>query len=165
MAHILSLTKNDLARKRVEELFDQLYPPPRAFGVRLWDGSELPAVARPAFSLILNHPGALRRMFSLPVELSLGEAFISGDFDIAGDIFSIFSLMDGIANRTFPIGEVLSLARTVLALPKPDRGRSAKRDPAHLSGARHSRERDRAAIQYHYDVGDDFYSLWLDKHM
>jgi cyclopropane-fatty-acyl-phospholipid synthase len=146
-------------------LFDQLYPPPRAFGVRLWDGSELPAVARPAFSLILNHPGALRRMFSIPVELSLGEAFISGDFDIAGDIFSVFFLMAGIANRTFPKGEVLSLARTVLALPKPDRGRSAKRDPAHLSGARHSRERDRAAIQYHYDVGDDFYSLWLDKHM
>lgn len=28
----------------------------------------------------------------------------------------------------------------------------------------HSRERDRAAIRYHYDVGDDFYALWLDRH-
>jgi cyclopropane-fatty-acyl-phospholipid synthase len=37
--------------------------------------------------------------------------------------------------------------------------------PARLRGALHSRERDRAAIQYHYDVGNDFYLLWLDRHM
>lgn len=34
-----------------------------------------------------------------------------------------------------------------------------------LRGAQHSKERDRAAIQYHYDVGNDFYALWLDKRM
>jgi len=30
---------------------------------------------------------------------------------------------------------------------------------------RHSRKRDRDAIQYHYDVSNDFYSLWLDRNM
>jgi cyclopropane-fatty-acyl-phospholipid synthase len=39
------------------------------------------------------------------------------------------------------------------------------RGPLKLSGAQHSKERDRAAVQYHYDVGNDFYALWLDKRM
>src|SRR5690606_5927440 len=30
---------------------------------------------------------------------------------------------------------------------------------------RHSRLRDRAAVRSHYDVGNDFYSLWLDSRM
>jgi cyclopropane-fatty-acyl-phospholipid synthase len=29
-------------------------------------------------------------------------------------------------------------------------------------GRRHSRKRDAAAIRHHYDVGNDFYQLWLD---
>lgn len=165
MAHILPYAQSDLTRKRTKQILDHLFPPPRAFGVRLWDGSELPAVDRPVFSLILNHTGALRRMFTPPIELSLGEAFIHSDFDIQGDIFSAFSLVDGIGERTLSMSEVLSLAGTMLALPKSDRERPLQRGPARLSGARHSRQRDRAAIQYHYDVGNDFYSLWLDRRM
>jgi cyclopropane-fatty-acyl-phospholipid synthase len=34
---------------------------------------------------------------------------------------------------------------------------------AKLSGARHSPARDMAAIRFHYDVGEDFYRLWLDR--
>jgi cyclopropane-fatty-acyl-phospholipid synthase len=30
---------------------------------------------------------------------------------------------------------------------------------------RHSRDRDAAAIHYHYDVSNDFYALWLDRQM
>ncbi|WP_213061269.1 class I SAM-dependent methyltransferase, partial [Escherichia coli] len=30
---------------------------------------------------------------------------------------------------------------------------------------RHSRSTDRESIQYHYDVSDDFYRLWLDEGM
>jgi len=55
--------------------------------------------------------------------------------------------------------------RDVFALPKPGAHRFEGRGPARLRGALHSRERDRAAIQYHYDVGNDFYALWLDRHM
>ena len=35
-----------------------------------------------SFTLVINHPGALRRMFLPPTEINLGEAFIFGDFDI-----------------------------------------------------------------------------------
>ena len=31
--------------------------------------------------------------------------------------------------------------------------------------ARHSARTDRAAIRYHYDVGNAFYQLWLDQRM
>jgi len=155
MSQTLSLSAFDPTLSRTTSLLDRLFPPPRAFGVRLWDGTELPAEC-PAFSLVLNHPGALRRMFTPPIELSLGEAFIYGDFDIEGDIFSVFSLMDDITARTFSLGDVVALTRELLALPKSGPARLLERGPARLRGALHSRERDRAAIQYHYDVGNDF---------
>lgn len=133
--------------------------------MRLWDGTELPSVERPTFTLVLNHPDALRRMFTPPVELSLGEAFIYGDFDIEGDIFSAFSLVDAITARTFTPGDIAALTRDLLALPKPGLHPLEGRGPAQMRGVLHSRDRDRAAIQYHYDVGNDFYSLWLDRNL
>ena len=149
---------------RAASLLDRLFPPPRAFGLRLWDRTELPA-DRPAFTLVIHHAGALRRMFTPPVELALGEAFIYGDFDIEGDIFAAFSLIDDIIARTFSPGDIAALARDLLTLPQPGRRRLDGRCAAQLQGALHSRERDRAAIQYHYDVGNDFYALWLDRNM
>lgn len=32
-------------------------------------------------------------------------------------------------------------------------------------GNYHSRKRDREAVRFHYDMGNDFYRLWLDKRM
>ena len=150
---------------RASSLLDRLFPPPHGFGLRLWDGKEMPAQGRPTFTLALNHPGALQRMFTPPVELSLGEAFIYGDFDIEGDIFSTFMLIDDITTRSFSAADIAALARDLLALPGPGPRRLEGRGPARLRGALHSRERDRAAVQYHYDVGNDFYALWLDRYM
>src|SRR5262245_16191615 len=75
-------------------LLERLFPPPRHFTIEFWEGTKLPAADAPAFSLVLKHPGALRRMFAPPIELSLGEAFIYGDFDLAGDIFAATNMMD-----------------------------------------------------------------------
>ena len=33
------------------------------------------------------------------------------------------------------------------------------------TGSQHEKARDRAAVQYHYDIGNDFYQLWLDRRM
>jgi cyclopropane-fatty-acyl-phospholipid synthase len=54
-----------------------------------------------------------------------------------------------------------------MALPAPhiSRGSSANARSPQLSGARHSSERDARAVRYHYDVGNDFYALWLDANM
>jgi len=165
MSQPLSVPSASSVVGRTASLIDRLFPPPRTFGVRLSDGTELPGAASPAFGLVLKHPGALRRMFAPPVELSLGEAFIYGDFDIEGDVFAAFSLIDASLTRSFSPGDIVALIRAILALPKSGPVRPVGRGPARLRGRRHSRERDRAATQYHYGVGNDFYALWLDRRM
>ena len=47
-------------------------------------------------------------------------------------------------------------------LPENDGSRYPSR---HLRGIRHSRKRDAAAVRSHYDVGNEFYALWLDRRM
>jgi cyclopropane-fatty-acyl-phospholipid synthase len=165
MAQTVSLSNGDPVVQHTTDLLEQLFPSPRSFGIRLWAGSELPINGRPLFSLVLNHAGALRRMFKPPVELSLGEGFILKDFDIDGDIFSVFSLMDTIAARTLSLGEIFGIGFGLLALPTSSETRLQGRSPLQLHGRLHSRERDLLAVQYHYDVGNDFYSLWLDSNM
>jgi len=165
MSQNILISAVDPAIHRTMDLLERLFPAPRRFGMRLWDGTELPADGRPSFQLVLNHAGALRRMFRTPIELSLGEAFILNDFDIEGDIFSTFSLMESIATRSFSMGEIVSIGLGLSALPASGPARAQGRGPAQLRGAVHSRERDLVAVQYHYDVGNDFYSLWLDRNL
>jgi cyclopropane-fatty-acyl-phospholipid synthase len=136
------------------------------FVVRLWDGTVWPeeGVQSPAFSLILNHPGALRQMFLPPSELNLGEAYIYGDFDVEGDLIAAFPLAGHFEEMDLGLGDKLGLAWKLRSLPDttaPREGRQA----AAVRGDRHSRPRDRQAISYHYDVSNDFYALWLDRHM
>ncbi|MGA7294654.1 MAG: cyclopropane-fatty-acyl-phospholipid synthase family protein [Terriglobales bacterium] len=38
-------------------------------------------------------------------------------------------------------------------------------EPANFRGSVHSRDRDRQAVSYHYDLPADFYALWLDQRM
>lgn len=148
-------------------LIDKIFPPPRRFAVRLWDGATLPGPDRPPFTLVLCHPGALRRMFTPPIELSIGEAYIYKDFDIEGDLLDAVSLVDDLARSAgFSPTEAVSLLQTLRSLPDGrDKPRVSRRGPAELTGEVHSIERDRRAIQYHYDVGNEFYSRWLDPYM
>ncbi len=165
MAHTDSLSVADPVVRRTAHLLELIFPGPRRFGIRLWDGRELPSDGLPRFGLVLNHPGALRRMFRPPIELSLGEAFIRNDFEIEGDIFSAFPLMESIAAREWSVSEIGDLVFGLLALPTAGPARPKGRGPLQARGAVHSRERDRQVVQYHYDVGNDFYSLWLDRNL
>jgi cyclopropane-fatty-acyl-phospholipid synthase len=63
----------------------------RAFDVRLWAGRVLEADTGddPPFTLVLTHPGSLRRMLIPPGELTLAEAYLRGDFDVEGDIVAL----------------------------------------------------------------------------
>ena len=134
-------------------------------GVRLWDGTRWPdAAPRPA-TLVLNHPGALRTMFLPGTELALAEAYLYDDFDIVGDIEAVFGLADALAARTSGWRKKLAAARDLLRLPAGSNPEYGQRGPARLAGKRHSVERDRAAVTYHYDVSNDFYALWLDRRM
>ncbi len=165
MSQALVLSTTDPVVRTAVSFMQRLFPAPRPYSIMFWDGTELPAEGPPQFSLVLKHPGALRRMFTPPIELALGKAYIYGDFDIEGDIFSAYALAEHIAGRNLSAGRAVRFARLLLALPRPGPARPAARGPARLRGRPHSRQRDLAAIQYHYDVGNEFYSLWLDRNL
>ncbi len=135
--------------------------------VRLWDGVVWPDDSPRPVTLVLKHPGALRAMFLPGTEVGLGEAYIYDDFDIEGDIEQIFDVSDALTAAASGLGKKVKLGRLLLRLPerKDDGHRRARRGPARLSGRPHSLDRDRQAVTYHYDVSNDFYSLWLDRRM
>ena len=148
----------------LQDLFGSYHP--RDFRVRLWDGTTWePEPGQPArFTLALKHPGALRKMFWPPCDLTLGEAYIYDDFDIEGDIESVSSLAEVLLEIEWGWPERLRYGRQLLRLPS-DGGSRSGRQAARLSGQTHSEGRDREAISYHYDVSNDFYALWLDNRM
>ncbi len=153
------------ARAVVAELFGDSHS--RNFGVRYWDGYAEPGrqVTMP-FTLVLRRSGALRRMLLPPSELALGDAFVRGDFDIEGNLEAAAALGSVIAGSLRSPRRLARVARLLLQLRYHDRESHAKapeRRSAHsYVGRRHTRHRDAEAIRFHYDVGNDFYALWLD---
>lgn len=166
------MDESDRAKETTVEILDDVFGDYRAqglehaFTVRLWDGSVWPeeAVESAAFTLVLNHPGALRQMFLPPSELNLGESYIYGDFDVEGDLIAAFPLATAFQELDLGLGDKLGLAWKLRSLPNTSAPRVG-RQAASVSGTRHSRRRDRQAISYHYDVSNDFYALWLDRNM
>ena len=144
-------------------LIDRLFPPSRRFAVRLWDGTTLPGVA-PAFTLVLNHPGALRRMLRPPAERSLGEAYIAGDFEIEGDLFAAVALFDSLAAQRISLRDLIRAAHDFRALPKSGTARTAGFGAARGHDAEHARIGNCGTIQ-HDNLSNDFYALWLDHRM
>jgi cyclopropane-fatty-acyl-phospholipid synthase len=148
----------------IRELLKDLHP--RDFAVRMWDGSimEEEQGAPRRFTLALAHPGAVRALLSAPTELSLGEAYLRGDLEIEGDIGSAFALGDHLVAMKPGIAMRIRAASMLLRFPFRAQPRGI-RPSERLQGARHSRSRDRMAVTYHYDVSNEFYSLWLDSRM
>ena len=138
-------------------------PSQRRFSVELWDGTILPSTASNDAVLKLNSEKTLGRILRLPLDVALGEAYIRGDFDIEGDFSAVVEIADhfdalpGWASIPGLLRDVELLRRGAGAAPPAPK--------ASLEGETHSRERDRAAIEHHYDVSNEFYKLWLDARM
>src|SRR5258708_858374 len=156
---------------RTIELLDLVFGPPaeRAFDVQLWDGTTQRggAAKRADYAVFIHRRGALRRMLIRPSELSIVEAFISGDADVTGNLETAMSIGDQIGDRIQSLRGAVALLPKVLALPKdavPGVGSSRYgRAPRLVSwGARGATAGE---IEFHYGVGNEFYSLWLDPHM
>ncbi len=138
--------------------------PRRDFQVRLWDGTTCGTERQPRFTLVLKHPGALRAMFLSPSELALGEAYVDDDYDIEGDIEAAFDLADYLLGQERSLWQSLDLAARLQRLPGSDLPRTGLH-PTGFPGLVHSKDRDRQAVQYHYDLPAEFYALWLDRRM
>ena len=145
----------------------------RGFAVRLWDGSvDAPTGGSAPFTLVVRRPGALRRALLPPSELALVEAYLHDDLDAEGDLGAAGRLGDVAASRLRSPRALVRLARVLRALPADDRARADGDAPvfdvrraSSRASLRHTRHRDAATVRHHYDVGNDFYALWLDRRM
>jgi cyclopropane-fatty-acyl-phospholipid synthase len=133
-----------------------------------YDGSRL-GPTDPQATVVVRSSDALQRMLFSPGELGVARAFVAGDIDVEGDIFSVFELRHLARQlsiwRDLPaamrcVVEILRLLdRSKLRpLPRPA-------EEARPRGQLHSRARDAAAIAHHYNVGNEFYRLVLGPSM
>ncbi len=129
--------------------------------VRFWDGTQWGGTEHPRFTLVLKNPAALRHLLLSPSELSLGEAYIYDDFDVEGDLQAAFEFAETLLATPVPLSVRLEL-RAILAVP---RRFLDQRSAAALTGGVHSKQRDRDAIAYHYDLPGEFYALFLDRQL
>jgi cyclopropane-fatty-acyl-phospholipid synthase len=152
------------------ELFQLLFGNyhPRDWAVRFWDGTtwEPDPGQQARFTLVFKHPGAVRAMFWPPRSLSIAEAYLFDDYDVEGDIKNLWLLVKFLGeDRRLPLIDKLRFARHIFRLPRERRPRVGGPPKARLKGRKHSIARDREAVGYHYNLANEFFSLWLDRNM
>jgi cyclopropane-fatty-acyl-phospholipid synthase len=110
----------------------------------LWNGQQLQfSQGTPQVIIRVPHVSALK-YFWKPSLSNLGDAYVNGKIEVEGKAKAIIAVANALAARTLKLeGKFARVARSF----------------------RHNKENDAQAIQYHYDVSNDFYGLWLDENM
>lgn len=93
--------------------------------------------------------------------MNAGRAFAAGLLDIEGDVEAAIDVLMSVMERP-AFGTVAKLAMLLRRLPAAPLPQLRE---AQLKGKRHSLERDRAAIGFHYDHPVPFYRAFLDKNL
>jgi cyclopropane-fatty-acyl-phospholipid synthase len=122
---------------------------------------------RKGFSLKVNDPECVKKMVLGGGPLSLAEAHFRGEIDYEGDIYEVLALRNYFQSIDLGFWEKLKLLKEAAKL-----GPSGKTENGYVAGAAapsfrksHSRKSDSAAVQFHYDVSNEFYRTWLDSMM
>jgi cyclopropane-fatty-acyl-phospholipid synthase len=113
----------------------------------LWNGTQLElGTQNPLVTVRVNSVSALQYLLEPSLD-SLGEGYVKGGLDVEGKLSDIidvgYRLSDG-AQQTSGVSAAFTRLRRYFT---------------------HTRDADQAAIQFHYDVSNDFYKLWLDENM
>jgi cyclopropane-fatty-acyl-phospholipid synthase len=141
---------------------------PPAVRFQFWDGSSLaPRDGRTVGAVVVRSKDALGHLVWAPGELGVARAFVSGELDLTGDIFTVLRSLQQAAPNDARLGaaaavKALGTAARLGALrgrPEPPPEESRPRGPLH------SKRRDSEAISHHYDVGNEFYELVLGESM
>ncbi|MFG3095714.1 class I SAM-dependent methyltransferase [Streptomyces sp. NPDC048202] len=163
------------AASRLVSVAEQLLGAPLPLRVRAWDGSQAGPPGAPV--IVVRNRRALRRMLFKPGELGMARAWVAGDLDIEGDLYTALGAMAGLLWEHDDDAEGRSLVQTV----RDPAARAAVRELVRLVGPPlppappreevrrrrhlHTRRTDKRAISHHYDVGNDFYALVLGPSM
>jgi cyclopropane-fatty-acyl-phospholipid synthase len=164
------------AAARLTALAEQALGSPLPIRLRAWDGSVTGPPDAPA--LVLRHRRALRRLLWAPGELGLARAWVAGDLDVEGDLYTALDLLSSLVWERDPdrprrrltdvardpatyrmLREAVALAGPGLPPPPPPE------EVRRRTGPMHTLARDRSAISHHYDVGNPFYELVLGPSM
>jgi len=135
--------------------------PERPFAVEFWDGTRLEATNGGGPTFFVRSPKAAAHALRAPGQLGLGRAYVSGALEV-DDIDSVIELLDDWQPPPLEGGDKVRLllaAMRAAGLGLPPRRPAAELRP---SGRRHSKERDAEAVRHHYDVSNEFFSLFLD---
>jgi cyclopropane-fatty-acyl-phospholipid synthase len=161
----------ELAAELLTRLFRRL---PVKLTVRLWDDGTLKMGAEGAahelpFVLVFRNPEAVCSTVLGRDPLRLAEAYFSGALDIEGDFFAALELKKYLQVLQLSLTEQIAAAAAALRLRALNAHKgpaAASRTPPHARSVKaHSREENREAIHFHYDVSNEFYALWLDRAM
>ncbi|WP_028231437.1 SAM-dependent methyltransferase [Paraburkholderia mimosarum] len=111
----------------------------------LWSGQQYDFghFAAPQVTLKVNSAAALPLLLEPSLD-NLGEAYVKGKIDIEGKLADIINISYSLARSTVTNASKLARVRRYFT---------------------HSKSTDKRAIQYHYDVSNEFYKLWLDENM
>jgi len=110
-------------------------------------GGETVGASNPAMKLIVKDRATLVN-FATGQAGHLGEDYVEGRFEVEGSMRNLMKLAAAILDQN-PVDAAKGSWLTALV--------------RHLvSIRRHSTTRDAEQIQFHYDLSDEFYALWLD---
>jgi len=119
-----------------------------AFEVAYWDGTtEQYGSGSPTFKLVFHEKLPCGRVLKDPV-LAFGEAYMDGVIDIQGEMDEIIKFA---CSNMKVLGQQRNsniLAKVISRLPWANSMRKQQED-----------------VRHHYDLGNDFFSLWLDETM
>jgi len=146
-----------------------------SLALRLWNGITLRLgkagadESEPRFTLVCRNPSVVRSMVLGRDRLRLAEAYFRGDIDIEGDFFAALGLKDHLHSIRLSACDRLRALVSALRLRAADDARpgpGSQRPSLHGAAVKaHSKTENCTAIQFHYDVSNEFYALWLDEAM
>ncbi|WP_136658034.1 cyclopropane-fatty-acyl-phospholipid synthase family protein [Nitratireductor sp. XY-223] len=138
-------------------------------GIRLWDGSTVPEdLSDSAFAVSIADEGVVAALIKKPKMETLLNIWVSRRIDLHnGDMFDLVAQKPKIRSRELRrrISKWLAF-NTARKFWLVDRGGPwPLEDQEQDKPSDGSREANERNIQYHYDVSNAFYALWLDKEM
>jgi cyclopropane-fatty-acyl-phospholipid synthase len=111
-----------------------------------------PPLGRPIATIAIRDRRTVLELLRRP-ELAFGEAYMSGRLDVEGDLVGALEAVYRVQADEAGLPRAARAARTWTA-------RALSR-----LARRHGRRAARHNIHRHYDLGNDFYRLWLDREM
>ena len=138
-------------------------------GFVLWDGTTVPDVLAPdAFALVFADEGAIAALIRRPKIETLANLWVAGRIDLRnGSLFDLVAKRPAV--RTRELRQTLDKTLLIKTLAKfllVPRGGPWPLEQIHGEKARSGSEAaNKENIEYHYDVSNEFYALFLDPQM